>query len=118
MLTTSQAIKASGVGIMRLHRWAHYGLLQPEDHAQGSGSRRRWSTTDVRIARVLAAYSDAGRGGLYDRRDIAAAIQAATEPGWVVIGTDTVEVVDDDDLAQAVLTCGSSAVVIALPPIP
>ena len=88
--TTPDAARASGTSYRRLDYWSRLGILKASHgEARGSGSSRRWSTTDVFIAAVLGHLSD-GRP-LEQLGNVVAVLRAADAgawDGWLVLEPD------------------------------
>lgn len=51
--STRQAVEAAGVSYRQADYWARLGLVEPTLGANGSGSRRRYTTEDILALRVV-----------------------------------------------------------------
>lgn len=58
--STAQVAAVAGASVRQVDAWVRAGLLRPVVAARGSGSRRRFDSTGVRLACVLAALARRG----------------------------------------------------------
>lgn len=114
MLTSRQVADLVGATYRQLDYWSKLGVLQPDGEGGGSGSRRSWPATEIRIAKVLAAYSKVSgptSGSPAYRKDIAEAIrEAGPKAGWVIITPETAAVVPAGD--RSWVESGAAVVVV------
>lgn len=116
--STKRVSEMTGATYRQLDRWARLGVVGPA--ANGSGSRRRWSTNEVLTARVLAAANIAVKprrafdsGGLDASvlDAIVAAYVGARYPrsGYIVFSSDQAEYVEQ--LRPFVASAGAAVVI-------
>lgn len=60
MFTSSKTCEIVGITYRQLDYWARTGLFAPTEVAQGSGSRRQYSFTDLVQLRVIKKMLDSG----------------------------------------------------------
>lgn len=58
LLSTRRVAELSGATMRQLDYWDRNGLITVAVPAQGSGSRRRWSVSNLEQARALALFSE------------------------------------------------------------
>lgn len=58
MYSTKETADLSGATLRQLDYWDRTGIISVAVPAQGSGSRRRWSRSNVEAARALALLSE------------------------------------------------------------
>lgn len=103
----------AGITYRQLDYWIRTGLIAPSiAEGHGSGTQRRFSATDVREVRLVAALMSQG----IDQRRIRRALEWLRDvpsARWLVVGS-RVDVADDGDLEIVVRTGGGIATVVDL----
>lgn len=80
-----------GITYRQLDYWARTNLLRPSREAHGSGSRRVYSESDIRILRIIKTMLDLGLSLLVVRRVVEGLGGNAPEPGSILVCRNTNE---------------------------
>lgn len=112
--TTVQLAERAGVTFTTIDKWERNGHLLPSiQRANGSGSRRRYSLDDLRLAVMLAALNPACNGGSATLRRlralVAASFRSNPDASFFVI-LDGRSVVACDTIEQAAATTHNATV--------
>ncbi len=91
-LSSRQVMEATGLTYRQLDYWDRSGIVSPSlGKANGSGSNRLWSETDVRHLRIVGVMMSLGRKSdnlTLDRDAVAKVIELADDPRgcrWIVV---------------------------------
>lgn len=109
--STAEAARRAGVTYRMADHWVRQGIVEPSVHAEGSGTARRWSDTDVADLRLAGALRRLGVPLDAIPAMLRVAHAYAGAAALVVVGDD-VEAVGPYGIAEAVADKGGAAVVI------
>jgi DNA-binding transcriptional MerR regulator len=85
--TSKEAVLFAGCTYRELDYWARTGVLEPSIPANGSGSRRLYSTDDVRALRLITTLRRAGMR-LSTAGRLAEYLTDEDRPGTILLDTD------------------------------
>lgn len=110
LFSTPDVCRLARVSFRQLDYWSRVGVITPEQAAKGSGSARRFTGAQARDVAMIGRLRELGVS--LDAIEETLSAFATAEPGaLLVIGAESVRVVDPLDIGRAVSEHGVAIVV-------